>query len=273
MSRDVPNARRLILALLLAQDGAPLSAREAVMASGLFDIRPNNVRVALVRLAAAGLVEAAGRGTYRLGPNATELAAEVARWRLAESRVRDWTGAYVAVHWGIPSKSDRTALRRRDRALTLLGFRELRRGLHLRPDNLEGGVSAIRARLHALGLDPEAEVFVATGFDARREAEARKLWDGKALDASYRKTRERLDRWLERAPTLDADAAARESFLLGDRAIRQIVFDPWLPPPLVDAGLRRAFVESTIRFDAAGHAIWRRFFDEAPASAGVELLQ
>lgn len=260
MPSMTPAAKSLILDLLLATKGAPLAARDAVTAGALFDISENSTRVALVRLSSAGLIEAAGRGTYRLGPSAAQLAADVATWRSAEQRVRAWPGGYVVVHGGAKPSTDRTARRRRERALAMLGFRGLDRGLFVRPDNLKGGVDDVRRRLQTLSLEEEAAVFLASGFDAAREKRARELWDGKALSASYRRTREQLERWLERGAGLEADVAAREAFLLGKRAIRQIVFDPLLPEPLVDTAARRAFVETTRRFDKAGRAIWRRFF-------------
>lgn len=54
-----PNARKLILGLLLATDGAPLNVRDAITACALFDITENNVRVTLVRLSADGLIRPA----------------------------------------------------------------------------------------------------------------------------------------------------------------------------------------------------------------------
>lgn len=250
--------RRLILNLLLAADGQALSAREAVAACALLGIRENSTRVALVRLAAAGLIEAAGRGSYRLGPQASGLADEVATWRDAEQRVTDWQGDWIAVHTGALGRSDRVALRGRDRALAMLGLRELERGLHLRPDNLAGGVAAVRARLLKLGLDAGAAVFVARDLDAAREAQARTLWDGQALNANYRRGRERLEQWLARADRLEPEVAARESFVLGNEAIRQLVFDPLLPAPLVDVEARRAFADTVRRYDRAGHRIWQQ---------------
>ena len=256
------NPRNLILNLLQGSRGDPLSARFAVASCGLFGIRENSVRVALARLSAAGLVEAAGRGAYRLGPNAAGLSEDVARWRDAERRVRDWNGGWIAVHSGALGRSDRSALRTRERALDLLGLRELDRGLHLRPDNLDGGVVTARDRLHRLGLEPDAAVFVAQELDPDRDRRARALWDVTALNRGYADTRRRLDDWLARTDTLEPEAAARESFLLGNDAIRQLVFDPLLPDPLVDTEERRAFVEAVVRFDAAGHAIWQRFKEE-----------
>ena len=45
-----------------------------------------------------------------------------------------------------------------------------------------------------------------------------------------------------------------------DAAKRQIVFDPLLPPPLVDVGERRAFIETMKTMDREGRRIWKRFF-------------
>lgn len=260
-----PQPRQLIQKLLLAADDGELSARDAVAACGLFGIRENSVRVALARLAGAGLIEAAGRGSYRLGPNGKGLAAEVATWPLAGQRVREWHGGWVAVLTGGLGRSDRVALRARDRALAIAGLRELEKGLFVRPDNLAGGVAGLRERLAKLGVEPEAPVFLASELDPAREKRARALWDGKALTRAYRQTRQQLEKWLARAGELEPDVAARESFLIGNEAIRQVVFDPLLPEPLVDGAERRAFVDTVIRFDRAGRDIWRDLFRQAAA--------
>ena len=251
-------ARPLLLNTLLAAGDDGQTVRAAIASCRLFGIRENSVRVALVRLAAEGLIESAGRGTYRLGRRAQALARDVATWRTAESRVRNWDGGWIVVHVGALGRSDRVALRSRNRALALLGLRELDRGLHVRPDNLVGGVDEARARLLKLGLDETASVFVATGFDPERDVRARALWDGKALTRTYRTTRLQLERWLARADSLAPDAAAREAFLLGNDAIRLLVFDPLLPAPLVDVDERRAFAAAVRRHEEVGRAAWRR---------------
>jgi phenylacetic acid degradation operon negative regulatory protein len=140
----------------------------------------------------------------------------------------------------------------------MLGLRELDRGLYVRPDNLAGGVNEVRERLQKLGLEAAAAVFVAAGFDAEREAHARSLWDGAALNRTYRTTRRDLEQWLERAGTLAPEVAAREAYLLGNEAIHQLVFDPLLPAPLVDIDERRAFVAAVLKHDEAGRDCWRR---------------
>jgi phenylacetic acid degradation operon negative regulatory protein len=266
----IPNPRHLIVTLLIGAEGEPISARDAVAACGLFGIRENSVRVALVRLSAAGMIEAEARGTYRLGRNAVELADNVQAWRAAESRVRTWSGKWIAVYSGALGRSDRAALRPRDRALALLGFRELDRGLFLRPDNLVGGVADVRARLYKLGLDPEAAVFILESLDDEREAHARSRWNGKALTRSYVQGRQRLEDWLAKVEGLDLEVLARESFLLGNETIRQVVFDPLLPDPLVDVDARRAFLTTLIEFDRVGHTIWRELASRRRAHVASE---
>lgn len=250
--------RHLILKLILGAPDETLSARAAVACCALFGIQENSVRVAINRLAVAGMIVAVERGQYRLGAKAAALAGEVRTWRSSESRARAWNGGYVGVHVGGLGRTDRAALRVRERAFELLGFQELEADLFLRPDNLAGGVAAVRERLARLDVD--APVFLVSELDPAREARARALWDGKALTRQYVATRERLEKWLAKADALSPEASARESFLLGSAAIRTIVFDPLLPAPLVDVEARRALVETVKDFDERGHAIWLALF-------------
>ena len=264
-----PNPKNLILNLLQANDGAPLSAADAVGSCALFGIRENSVRVALVRLGAAGLIASAGRGAYRLGPQAADLAQELSSWRSSESRVCEWHGAWIMVSTGHLGRSDRTALRTRQRALALLGFKELNDALHVRPDNLLGHAPTVRERLRKLGLELDAPVFAATDLPPELDARARTLWQSEALTSAYRQTRQKLQAWLAHADELEPEVAARESYLLGNEAIRQLVFDPLLPEPLVDTAERRGFTATVLAFDEAGHRIWR---ERLPAALANRVL-
>lgn len=256
--------RQLVLSLMLgaeARGDTALGVRELLAACALFGISDNSARVALARAVAAGLLVAPLRGHYALGPQARPLADEVGRWRQLDQQLLDWPGGWVGVHVGATGRSDRPALRARERAFGLLGLAEFERGLHLRPDNLAGGAGALRHRLAA--LVPEGTetgtVFVLQSLSAGDEARARKLWESATRDAGYRETTERLSAWLDTARSLPLERAARECFELGHAAIHQLIFDPLLPAPLVDAGARKRFIAAVKRFDDAGQAIWQRF--------------
>ncbi|WP_084154680.1 PaaX family transcriptional regulator C-terminal domain-containing protein [Polycyclovorans algicola] len=263
------NPRRLVLKLLLAADRGVLSTREAVAAGQLMGFTENSVRVALARLSSQHLIEAFGRGAYHLGPAGQSLAADVKRWRSGEARVVPWSGHWVAVHTAALSRSDRSVLRQRERAFGLLGLRELQPGLHVRPDNLRGGVAAVRSRLHALGMPAEALVFGMHELDDGLRQRAQSLWDGAACSAHYRQQRAQLEQWMAHAATLAPDVAAREAFVIGDAAIRTLVFDPLLPEPLVDVAARAAFTDAVLQYDRLGHACWQHLLgSQTAASSG-----
>lgn len=270
-----PNPRTLILNLLLgaeANGDAALGVRELLAACALFHLPENAVRVALARAVTANLLVAPRRGCYALGPEARPLAQEVSRWRQAQGLMTGWTGEWIAVHVGATGRSDRTALRARERAFGLLGLAEFERGLYLRPDNLAGGAPALRARLLAL-LPPGTEagtLFVLRGLAAADEQRARGLWDAAALDATYSDTTARLSAWLDDAHALPLDQAARESFEIGHNAIRQLMYDPLLPPPLIDAQARTRFMQAVARYDVAGQAVWQRFLSAARSQGPLD---
>ena len=266
--------RALILHLLLgaqARADAALGVRELLGAGALFGHAPNTIRVALARAVAGGWLVAPRRGAYALGPMARPLADDVGRWRDPAAQTAAWNGEWIAVHAGAAGRGDRTALRARERAFALLGLAEFERGLYLRPDNLAGGVAALRARLQALlGSGSDAGTAFALSALAPDAAQrARTLWDGAQLDAGYRATTVRLSAWLDGAHALPLARAAREAFELGHQAIRQRVFDPWLPPPLVDAESRQRFLAAVTRHDAVGQTLWQQYLAalRAPGAA------
>lgn len=256
------SAQSVLLQLLSAvPEGLPVAA--LIEGSLVLDVSANSARVALTRLKARDLIESSDRGFYRLGPAARAVQEVVAGWRDVEARLETWDRSWIGVHSAGLPKRDRAASRSRRRALRLLGFRELTRDLHVRPNNLRRGVTETRRRLYELGLDPRAIVFRIAELDDTTREEALALWDGDALVAGYRDmTRALLDaeRALDAAPLR---RAARETFVLGGEAIRQIVSDPLLPEPIVDAAARSELVAAMRRFDVFGRERWRRLL--APA--------
>ncbi|HEY8513927.1 MAG TPA: PaaX family transcriptional regulator [Candidatus Binatia bacterium] len=265
-----PTPKSLILDLLSSvKDGRALPVRALIAAAAVFGISENALRVALARLRAAGLVTSDATGSYRLGARAEAVNRQTTSWRTAERQVRPWNGDdWIAVFRGSAAQGApgaRSARARGERALAFLGFRELRPGLAVRPDNLVGGVAGVRERLFELGLEPGAEVVGLHALAPETARRAATLWDTASLRLAYRRTIVELERSERRLPTLPRDEAMRESFLLGGRAIRQIVFDPRLPDPLVPSEERRALVDTMLRYDLAGRKCWSSFMREMGA--------
>ena len=142
-----PTAKHLIMNLLVAAVDWPLTARNAISAGALFGVSESSIRVTLNRLTTEGLIETRERGVYQLTPYARAMADDVRGWRHALKQLKSWKGHWVGVQTAHLGRSDRAALRRRERALDLSGFRELERGLHIRPDNLRGGIPGVREQI------------------------------------------------------------------------------------------------------------------------------
>ena len=254
-----PTPRSLILDLLSSVRGQAMPVRALVAAGAVFGISAESIRVALVRLCGRGTIEHKQRSTYRIATAAQPVQQHVTAWTRTEDRLVPWRGGWVGVHAGGLERGDRTRVRRRARALQFLGFRSLDAHLFVRPDNLKGGVDAVRAELQALGLEPAALVFGMAQLDPAAEARARALWDGQALCRGYCDTRAALARSAVRLAHAAVHEAMVESFVLGGQVIRQLALDPLLPEPIVAAGERAALVDAMRQYDRLGRAHWRAF--------------
>jgi len=262
-----PSPRLLLLRLLTVADNNTLTAAEAVLAGSVFGITENSIRVTMARLTQADLAEAIGPATYRLGHKAQKLGGDVALWHTADDRTIPSDGSWIAVATGGLPRSDRKMLRARARALSLLGFRELDKGLYLRPNNLLGGVPMVRHRLRDLGVEEEAAVFRADDFDDTRQKKALGLWSDMQLEKHYKEMSQRLNHWLAHMDELPDKVALRDVFILGDAGIRSVVFDPLLPAPLVDECARQQYFKTVRRFNKKGRRLWLAFFAEASATS------
>jgi phenylacetic acid degradation operon negative regulatory protein len=257
MPGPTPSARSFALDLLSTLRRGSMPVRALVEAAELFGIADGSARVALTRLLAEGLVERDERGAYRLGAAAEPVRRRVAAWRDLASQLRGWSGAWIAVLDASPPA--RLARRRSERALELLGFRGLGRGLRLRPDNLAGGLPRLRGQLAELGLAPGAMVCELRELDALSEARARSLWDAQALVAGYRRHVREIEASARRLRTRAAEQAMVESFRVGGAALRTLTKDPLLPEPIVPARERDALIAAMRDYDALGRASWAAF--------------
>ena len=232
-----------------------MPVRALLRAAEVFGISENSLRVALARLLAAGQLTRNERGFYELAAEARVVQLHVSSWQSIEDRLVPWRGHWIAVHGPTTGVGRGRQRRRHERALAFVGLGELEPELWIRPDNVVGGVAAIRRRLGELGLEG-ARVFGLHDFDAETEQRARGLWDAWDLTARYAKMRATIE---ESSATLlqqPVEQAVVESFLIGGAALRLLAFDPLLPEPLVDARGRRALVSALRVFVPRGEARW-----------------
>ncbi len=263
MSRpEPPTAKRLILSLMAAPDLDQVPISTLLMWGKLFDIDAATVRVTVGRLLRQGLLDSPSRGVYSIG-HAGKLLSDTARaWISAEQRVSAWQGDWLLVHTAHLGRSNRTALRVRERAFRLNGFAAWQPGLQCRPANLTETPAETRDNLLRLGLESDAIVIRAKEIPGTRQRELEKLWPRKALESAYRRHIRAMQRSLPRLAKIPLARAARESLQIGEAVIRQVNSDPMLPQQMIDSASRREMIEQMIAYDNAGRDIWRQLSEQ-----------
>lgn len=254
-----PSPKSFILDLLstLRRGTMPVSA--LVEAGELFGIGANNMRVTLARLLAAGQIGRDERGRYRLGDGTRPVARRMATWRDAERRTRRWDGSWIGIHLAAAGDVARAERRGRERALRLLGFGALRSGLAVRPNNLPSSIDEVRSELRAIGLPGADLVCELRGLEPGVEAEARGLWDADELRRGHRQRTRELRASAQHLANAPAREAMVESFLIGGRALRELILDPLLPDEICPSDERRGLHTEMKEYDRLGRAAWAEF--------------
>ena len=258
-----PTARSLILDLLSTLRHGTMPVRALIEAGALLGIEDNNIRVSLARLYASGRIARDERGRYRLGPAVAAISGRLQSWRDLGQRQRAWRGDWLAVHCSRLGRGP--SRRRRERALELLGFREIEAGFSLRPDNLRGGLDGAREQLISLtsGVDAKdtalGRVFLVRDLDPASDLEARSLWDASILAKDCRTSLASVHESEARLPQLPVDEAMVESFLVGGRVLRQLVRHPLLPQEILDPAPLSDLLEGMKHYDQLGRDAWAQF--------------
>lgn len=263
---QVPSAGTLMLDLLVAH-GDALSADVLCRSGALFGLSDTSIRVALTRLVTTGKVVRPRRGFYAIDRAAGRLPQVVEDWQGRQERAGVWRHHWLAIEDAGVARADKTAWRRHGLARSLRGFAPLRPTLHVRPDNLRGGLAAERAQLAALGLSSQALVFRLAGLDGSGHAEAAALWDVRRLAHDHRRLRTALQCSARALGRQKPEQALRESLLLGRTVIGHLLRDPVLPPELMSPATREALVRETGAYQVRALRLWRRWFAAAPGGA------
>ncbi|TDG14118.1 PaaX [Seongchinamella unica] len=260
---EFPSAKRLILSMLAAPSIREAEIGTLVTWGALFDIDSATIRVTASRLVRQGILTSPARGLYRIGPQGQLLTETARAWVAAEQRVCGWRGDWLLVHTAHLGRSNKTALRARERAFRLSGFGQWRPGLHCRPANLVEPAADTRQRLLKLGLESDAIIIVASALPGSKPSELSRLWPRKQLEAAYSQHIRAMQRSLKRLSAMSLPDAARETVQIGEAVIRQITTDPLLPRELTNTARRRQMTELMIEYDQAGRLIWEQFSEQA----------
>lgn len=251
-------APEAVLDMLSSWEGRSLPVVALCKGGSILGLSEQSIRVALTRLVRQGKAMKLERGRYQLIPEGNELLGEIKGWYEKSQSTKAWNGKWIGVCDTLVARSKRTVWRRHQKALAIRGFRTLESGLHLRPDNLQGGVDLIRTDLRALGLAKQAIVFGLQDMSPEDEDQAMSLWDVSELERRYQKLLIALTESESRLSGLSNEEAAGETLILGRQAIRCIIQDPLLPVEISRSDLRNTLVDRTRSYQARARDFWRK---------------
>lgn len=254
--KSTPSVSKIVLDLLAAIPTHEIPVAALCQATALFGIAEQTTRVALTRLVQSGKVSNPQRGIYRIDPNTNNLFRIINHWMTKEDLLVPWAGEWIGVSDSAVEKQDRTLIRAHQRALALTGFKLLRKGLYIRPNNLQGGIEKQREELQHLGLAPKAIVFGMHELANQDEKKAKKLWNVNALITHYEDMLAQLTTSQAQLSALTTEEAAVESLLLGRDIIRRIVRDPLLPEELVPSKKRKRLIALMRTYQEHSQTLW-----------------
>ncbi|NWD66886.1 PaaX family transcriptional regulator [Pseudomonas gingeri] len=269
MSRNIDKpgitAPALILDLLVS-GGEALGAKDFARAGTLVGLSASTVRVGLNRLVGQGKIQHTARGTYALIEDEDALTGMLARWHARSRAVVEWRNAWVGVLDADVLRSDKRAWRHHGLALSLFGFKRLRSGLAIRPDNLRGGVPELRNQMLPLGLSTSAVVCRLDTLSPQHEDEGRQLWKAAQLDSVDRFWFQRLKASAAHIRLLDPERAALEALITGRAVIAHLMRDPLLPEQMRPSRSRAKLVEEALGYQKDARLLWRTWLDQVSGS-------
>jgi len=250
-----PNPKNVILDLMGINQPNPLETTHLVMISDIFGISINNLRVALTRLAAKGMITNDGRGIYRLSPKTVAKRDFINRWRSAQVINKPWDNSWIACH--LPKGTDRTIRKKSLLALEWYGFKPGLDLVWVRPNNLTLSLTDLVNYLRELGLESEARTFVlAQAEDTLQTHWVNNLWATKKLDQDYDELIQALQNSIQTLQQSTPQQSLFETCSLGGEAIHHLAIDPLLPQEIRPGDMHTRLKQTMLTYDKVGREIW-----------------
>ena len=220
------NARHLVLDLLYASKNHQITVKRMLCAGKLLGITENAIRVAITRLVQDQFIYCLTRGLYAMTYkkfNSDEGLLKNPDMYLSTT----WDSSFILVSTSRLGRTDRSALAKREKALSYYGFQSIEPALYIRPNNLSPSIFELKRLMVAFGLEATAQFFKVSQVESVRKV--RDLWDTEALIAGYHQASKSIEQWMAQAESIDLFTAAHTSFFVGKATILTLRHDPLLP--------------------------------------------
>ncbi len=196
-----------------------------------FDVTAGTLRTNLSRMSSSGLVRIERRGKkaiYSLQQK-SETIQENVSFHLAPVDWSSWDHRWLGFAFSIPEEN-RTVRRRVTAKLAAYHLGRLYPGLWIRPLHEQDPAKEAVQDLAHEGLGTAMEITFSCEPEKSRIAE---IWEIDRIGLAYESSIDTLRQSHSHLSGLSAMEAFRESFLLGDRIVKQLFQDPQLPQELL----------------------------------------
>ncbi len=246
--------KSLILSLLEVIPEEIVRIKFLVFAGELFGFTGNTIRVTTTRLIREGYIENDARGRYRITADYSPLINSIRSWKLGESRLVPWDGAWVCCYIPLlPTRSKEKTIK----ALDLFGFKQGMPKFWIRPQNLALGFEELKSILFKLGINENARLFISQKFDdAVIEQWRGFLWPIDKISEAQKSMTEKLRSSGSHIGGLPLVNALTETYLLGNEAIRLLHTDPLLPKEMMSNDHRLRLTKAMLKYNDIGKEVW-----------------
>lgn len=228
----------------------PIFSPQLAVIANIFSVPENSLRVALSRLVEKGWVNNDVRGEYHLTEKSRARNAVVRAWREADKQ-KPWDGQWLACH--LPKGACRSDRNKTHKALGWYGFKPGLDLMWVRPDNLALSLSELTQRMHLVGLEPDAHLFVLSQVDDALSNNWQRLWPVDQLNQHYQFLKDQLINSSER---MKRNGSLKETCLIGGEAIHCLVKDPQLPKEFSSPDAYQNLRATMLDYDQLGREIW-----------------
>lgn len=255
------DARRTVLTMMNAMGGTA-SVSRLLRATDILGVEQGAVRMALTRLKSKKVLGNPKRGVWSLSADGQSTRGQVDAWRTIQSRLMGWDGRSWVAYKASGSFQDTASGRARARTTRILGMRQWRNNLWVRPNNLVAEVGGLRTRILSQANSADDLVFLIQGLSSNDSKEISELWNVQSIEARYTSCLDDMIKARSAAGDEALELAARNVYEVGDAVIRTLAIDPLLPADMINTSLRAECIEAMRGFDVFGRNLWRQVLEE-----------
>lgn len=244
----------LLLAVLhaVSMDSVPESM--LIQIGEYMGLSTDSIRGTLAKLIKRNYVQVNEDNAYSILPHRSLFSQHFEQWRLSEKRRISWDKSWVICE--LPEVSDDQARKRSLWALNLLGFKQTFKGM-IRPNNLLGGIDALRMKLKIFGIEKSAELHTLNDLPEKVQHHlATEVWPIEELNQTYKDMYVKVETGYALIRGRVTQSVLVYALKVGYEAVTTLAIDPLLPESMQDPAPRIKLTRILKEYETLGKKYW-----------------